>query len=111
MSALQDVATLAGDVARHIAAGRDATDSRLAADLGTLRNNIDRVIGTGEPVEVDSPLIQAIAITTAETLRVLHAVFVAPTDDAAAQTAVDRATAAIEAARASFNATAQEIKT
>ena len=45
MSALNDVATIAHDVLAHISAGHDVTDARLAADLATLRTDLDRLLG------------------------------------------------------------------
>jgi len=45
VSALNDVATIAHDVLNHISAGHDVTDARLAADLTTLRTDLDRLLG------------------------------------------------------------------
>ena len=49
MSALNDVATIARDVLNHISAGHDVSDARLAADLATLRTDLDRLLGA-EPI-------------------------------------------------------------
>lgn len=97
--------TIAADVWRHIAAGHDLTDPKLSADIDTLRVNLDRV----RPITQQDPTILLISATTAETLRVIRAVFNVPSDDGTSQAAIDAATAAVLAADQRLNETTQEV--
>lgn len=101
MNDLEALGIICGDVERHIAAGHDLTNVKLSTDIGTLRINLDRVL-----VAEDLVLLRAIIATTDETLRVLKSVFNVSVDG---QAAIDQATAAIQAADATFNATTKEV--